>query len=197
LYTLGWRRSTRLPVPVVVVGNIFVGGTGKTPLTIWLVDALRQAGYAPGVISRGYRGGGAGRGPHAVTVGGDPALCGDEPLLIAEQARCPVMVGRRRVAAAQALLQAHPEVDVIVSDDGLQHYALARDVEIVLFDSRGGGNGWLLPAGPLREPLHRRRDFTVVNVGAGGAAAPAGAIRMELVAADAAIVRCRPPTRLA
>jgi tetraacyldisaccharide 4'-kinase len=184
LYAAGWRRSTRLPVPVVVVGNIFVGGTGKTPLTIWLVDALRRAGYAPGVISRGY-GAAAGRTPHAVAVGGDPALCGDEPLLIAEQARCPVMVGPRRVAAALALLQAHPEVDVIVSDDGLQHYALVRDIEIVLFDSRGAGNGWLLPAGPLREPLRRRRDFTVVNTGNGGGPVPAGAIAMELVATHA------------
>lgn len=180
VYALGWRRSTRLPVPVVVVGNIFVGGTGKTPLTIWLVNALRQAGYSPGVISRGY-GAAAGLAPLAVTAGGDPALCGDEPLLIAEQARCPVMVGRRRVAAAQALLQAHPEVDVIVSDDGLQHYALARDIEIVLFDSRGAGNGWLLPAGPLREPLRRRRDFTVINLSNGGAPPPPGAIGMELV----------------
>ncbi len=164
LYRLGWRVATRLPVPVVVVGKIVVGGTGKTPLTIWLVRALREAGYTPGVISRGY-GAAAGLATIAVAAGGDPALCGDEPLLIAEQAACPVMVGRRRVAAAQALLAAYPEVDIIVSDDGLQHYALMRDIEIVLFDGRGAGNGWPLPAGPLREPLRRRRDFTVINIG--------------------------------
>jgi tetraacyldisaccharide 4'-kinase len=182
LYAIGLRRVTRLPVPVVVVGNIFVGGTGKTPLTIWLVDALRAAGYVPGVISRGY--GAAAKEPRVVILGGEPRLYGDEPLLIAEQARCPVMVGRRRAAAAQALLQIHPEVNVIISDDGLQHYALARDIEIVLSDSRGVGNGWLLPAGPLRESLHRRRDFTVVNLGGGGSVMP-GTIAMTVAASDA------------
>jgi tetraacyldisaccharide 4'-kinase len=163
MYALRLKRARRLPVPVIVVGNIFVGGTGKTPLTIWLVEALRRAGYTPGVISRGYGSRGGVQTPRAVIIGGDPALYGDEPLLIAEQACCPVMVGRRRVDAGRALLQVHPEVDVIISDDGLQHYALARDIEIVLSDSRGVGNGWLLPAGPLREPVGRRRDFTVVN----------------------------------
>jgi tetraacyldisaccharide 4'-kinase len=181
MYALHLRRATRLPVPVIVVGNIFVGGTGKTPLTIWLVEALRRAGYTPGVISRGYGGSGKGRGgvqTSAVIIGGDPALYGDEPMLIAEQAHCPVMVGRRRVDAGHALLQVHPEINVIISDDGLQHYALARDIEIVLSDSRGTGNGWLLPAGPLRESVSRRRDFTVVNLsgvdgGAGANAVPA------------------------
>jgi tetraacyldisaccharide 4'-kinase len=198
-YALHLRRAVRLPVPVVVVGNIFVGGTGKTPLTIWLVEALRQAGYTPGVISRGY-GSGTVQTPRAVIIGGDPALYGDEPLLIAEQARCPVMVGRRRVAAGRALLQVHPEVDVIISDDGLQHYALARDIEIVLSDSRGAGNGWLLPAGPLREPVGRRRDFTVINLSGGhgdaGAAqtdAPVGndAIGMTIAGGDAWQLRDR------
>ncbi|MDB5776732.1 MAG: tetraacyldisaccharide 4-kinase [Herbaspirillum sp.] len=190
LYAWGWRRSIRLPVPVIVVGNIFVGGTGKTPLTIWLVRELRQAGYRPGVISRGY-GAAAHPTPHAAMVGGDPRLCGDEPLLIAEQAACPVMVGRRRVDAGRALLRAHPDIDVIVADDGLQHYALARDIEIVLFDSRGAGNGWPLPAGPLREPLHRRRDFTVVNTGSGDALKSDalllgnGAMAMRLVGGEA------------
>jgi tetraacyldisaccharide 4'-kinase len=183
MYALGLRRATRLPVPVVVVGNIFVGGTGKTPLTIWLVEALRAAGFEPGVISRGH-GAAAAQVPRAVILGGDPRLYGDEPLLIAEQARCPVMVGRRRVAAAKALLQVHPEVNVIISDDGLQHYALARDIEIVLSDSRGVGNGWLLPAGPLRESRHRRRDFTVVNLGE-GSVLPAGAIGMTVAGSDA------------
>ncbi|RJG06773.1 tetraacyldisaccharide 4'-kinase [Noviherbaspirillum cavernae] len=161
LYAVSVLKSTRLPVPVIVVGNIFLGGTGKTPLTIWLVDALRRAGYVPGVISRGY--GAHNDVPQPVSAGSLPQQVGDEPVLIATRAQCPVMVGRNRVAAATALLAAHPEVNLIVSDDGLQHYALARDVEIVLCDARGNGNGWLLPAGPLREPASRPRDFTVVN----------------------------------
>jgi tetraacyldisaccharide 4'-kinase len=140
LYRSGALASTRLPVPVIVVGNIFIGGTGKTPLTIWLAAALRAAGFTPGI-----------------------ADVGDEPLLIARRTGCPVVVGRVRADAGRALLAAHPEVDVLITDDGLQHYALARDIELVLFDGRGVGNGWLLPAGPLREPPSRRRDFTVVN----------------------------------
>jgi tetraacyldisaccharide 4'-kinase len=151
-----------LPVPVIVVGNIFIGGTGKTPLTIWLVQQLRAAGLRPGVISRGH--GGAGSAPQEVLPGASARSVGDEPLLIAERAACPVVVGRRRAAAGRHLLALHPEVDVLVTDDGLQHYALARDVEIVLFDGRGVGNGFTLPAGPLREAPSRRRDFTVVNV---------------------------------
>lgn len=161
LYAAGLLRTIRLPVPVIVVGNIFVGGTGKTPLTIWLVDALRQAGYAPGVVSRGY--GAANDRPCAVDADSIAQHAGDEPVLIARRTHVPVMVGRDRVAAAQALLAIYPKVNVIVSDDGLQHYALWRDIEIVLFDDRGVGNGWVLPAGPLREPASRRRDFTVVN----------------------------------
>lgn len=163
LYSLGWMKSTRMPVPVIVVGNIFIGGTGKTPLVICLVEAMRAAGFTPGVISRGY----GSKGSEPQNVGGQvlPQEVGDEPLLIAQRALCPVMVGRNRVAAAQALLAQHPQVDLIISDDGLQHYALARDIEIVLFDARGAGNGWMLPAGPLREPLSRERDFTVVNGG--------------------------------
>ena len=161
MYAAGLLRVTRLPVPVIMVGNIFIGGTGKTPLTIWLVEAMREAGYRPGVISRGY-------GAHAATVrpvtsSSSAAEVGDEPLLIARRTGVPLSVGRDRVAAAQALLAAHPEVNLIISDDGLQHYPLARDIEIVLSDARGEGNGWLLPAGPLREPVTRRRDFSVLN----------------------------------
>ncbi|KAF3996690.1 tetraacyldisaccharide 4'-kinase [Glaciimonas immobilis] len=183
LYFHGWRTSTRLPVPIIVVGNIFVGGTGKTPLTIWLVQALRLAGYRPGVISRGY-----GVNPHLGTrlVAADSAAAevGDEPLLIALRTQCPVVVGRDRVAAGKALLASHPEVNLILSDDGLQHYRLQRQIEIVLFDSRGNGNGWLLPAGPLREPTTRGRDFTVVNLDPTAAlprSMPPSAMRMELV----------------
>jgi len=183
LYRGGWLASVRLPVPVIVVGNIYVGGTGKTPLVIWLVQALRAAGYRPGVISRGY--GGREAAPRPVRADASVSMVGDEPLLISERSGAPVMVGRQRAAAAQALLAAHPEVNVIVADDGLQHYALARDIEIMLFDERGVGNGWLLPAGPLREPALRRRDFTVVNaaVTPPSVGAPAGApiYRMQLV----------------
>ena len=162
-YGFGLCRSVRLPVPVIVVGNLFVGGTGKTPLTIWLVETLRRAGYRPGVISRGH--GRVDATTQAVLAQSSPLQVGDEPVLIVQRTGCPLVVGRDRVAAAQALLAAHPATDVIISDDGLQHYRLARDIEIVLSDARGAGNGWLLPAGPLREPLWRRRDFSVRNVG--------------------------------
>jgi tetraacyldisaccharide 4'-kinase len=164
LYRVGALHATRLNVPVIVVGNIFIGGTGKTPLTIWLVETLVAAGFHPGVISRGH--GSAGNKnhlPRLVTPESTPQQVGDEPLLIAQRSRCPVMVGADRAATGLALLQAHPELDVLVSDDGLQHYALWRDIEIVLFDARATGNGWLLPAGPLREGPRRRRDFTVIN----------------------------------
>ena len=161
LYRRGVLHSTRLPVPVIVVGNIFIGGTGKTPLTIWLIEALRAAGFRPGVISRGH--GSTNSLPRLVTPGASAQQVGDEPLLIAQRSGCPVMVGVDRAAAGLALLQAHPELDILVADDGLQHYALQRDIEIVLFDARATGNGWLLPAGPLREGPKRRRDFTVIN----------------------------------
>jgi tetraacyldisaccharide 4'-kinase len=161
LFRAGLLTSSRLPVPVVVVGNIYIGGTGKTPLTIWLVQALQAAGMQPGVISRGH--GSEASGARAVGAASTPAEVGDEPLLIRQRTGCPVMVGRDRAATGRALLAAHPEVDVLLTDDGLQHYALQRDIEIILFDGRGAGNGWLLPAGPLREPVSRRRDFTVIN----------------------------------
>jgi tetraacyldisaccharide 4'-kinase len=159
LFRASLKKSHKLPVPVIVVGNIFIGGTGKTPLTIWLAETLRAAGFRPGVISRGHGSEGAGE----VTPQSLAGDVGDEPLLIARRTGCPVVTGRDRPAAGTALLAAHPDVNVIISDDGLQHYALARDIEIILFDGRGAGNGWLLPAGPLREPVSRRRDFTVVN----------------------------------
>lgn len=187
LFRLGVKKSTRLPVPVVVVGNIFIGGTGKTPLTIWLVGVLRQAGFTPGVVSRGH--GGSDAAPREVLAASSAAEVGDEPLLIARRGQCPVVVGRDRAAAGRALLAAHPAVDILISDDGLQHYALQRDVEIVLFDGRGAGNGWLLPAGPLREPASRRRDFTIVNAPALSPALRAAVggqpYRMELAGAMA------------
>lgn len=148
LYDLGLLPQTRLPVPVIVVGNLITGGAGKTPLTRALAQQLRHEGWHPGIISRGY-----GRqvpGVRAVQPGDDPARVGDEPLLYATDG-FPVYVGEKRVAAARALMAAHPEVDVLLADDGLQHYALARDIELVVFDQRGLGNGQLLPAGPLRE----------------------------------------------
>jgi tetraacyldisaccharide 4'-kinase len=163
-FSLGLLKSVALPVPVLVVGNIFVGGTGKTPLTLALVQALRVAGWVPGVVSRGF-GGKHGDAVLAVLADSSPALVGDEPVLIAQRGHCPVFVGRNRAAAGQALLAAHPQVNIIISDDGLQHYALQRQCEVMLFDQRGVGNGWLLPAGPLREPASRRADCVVCNVG--------------------------------
>ena len=165
-YRAGLLRSKRLPVPVIVVGNLGVGGSGKTPLTLRIVQWLSELGFHPGIISRGY--GGSARSPRAVRPDSDPAQVGDEPLLLARRAACPVWIGARRALAGEGLLGAHPEVDVLVADDGLQHYALARDLEIVVIDARRGfGNGHLLPAGPLREPLWRLAsvDAAVVNGG--------------------------------
>jgi len=175
-YKAGVLRSHKLPVPLIVVGNITVGGTGKTPLVIWLVESLRASGYRPGVVSRGY-GGNAASWPQPVTAASDPAMVGDEPVLIARRTACPVAVAPRRVAAAHALITDYG-CDVIVCDDGLQHYALQRDVEIAVIDAeRRLGNGHCLPAGPLRESAARLRsvDITVVN----GEALP-GECRMQL-----------------
>jgi len=179
-YRTGMLKSYRLPVPVVVVGNISVGGTGKTPLVLWLVECLREHGYHPGIISRGY--GGTVLQPQGVSAASDPFLVGDEPVLLAKRAHCPIWVGRDRVATGRALLGARPDCDVIISDDGLQHYRLRRDVEIVVVDGqRGFGNGWLLPAGPLREPQSRLRevDAVVANGGDGVAGHSAMSLRGE------------------
>jgi tetraacyldisaccharide 4'-kinase len=152
-YRRGLLRATRVRVPVIVVGNLAVGGSGKTPLVIALSEALRARGRRPGVVSRGY--GRRTPGTRAVRAGDDARDVGDEPLLLAATG-IATWIGARRVAAAQELLDAHPDVDVVVADDGLQHYALARDVEIAVVDaSRALGNGLLLPAGPLREPRSR------------------------------------------
>ncbi|MGB5739316.1 MAG: tetraacyldisaccharide 4'-kinase [Woeseia sp.] len=153
LYRRGVLRSTRVSVPVIVVGNISVGGTGKTPVTIWLAEQLKRRGLRPGVVSRGY-GGVVGKQPVQANANSEPAIVGDEPLLIARRSKVPVVVHPNRVAAAQELIKIG--VDVIIADDGLQHYRLQRDYEIAVIDAaRGLGNGWLLPAGPLREPKSR------------------------------------------
>ncbi len=148
------RHAVAAPVPVVVVGNLIVGGAGKTPTVMALVQALQEAGWHPGVVSRGHAGlAAARRVASAVQPDSSAADVGDEPLLMRRRTGVPVWVGRRRAAVAQALCAAHPQVDVLVSDDGLQHHALRRDVEVLVFDERGAGNGLRLPAGPLREPL--------------------------------------------
>lgn len=160
LFAVGVLRAERLPVPVIVVGNIAVGGSGKTPVALWLADELKRCGRKPGIVSRGY--GGSVEGVAEVAPGGDPARFGDEPVLMAGASGCPVFVGRDRPAAGRALLAAHPEVDVLIADDGLQHYRLARDVEVVVVDEATLGNRLRLPAGPLREGLGRLAEATVV-----------------------------------
>ncbi len=166
LYRWGIRPVTVLPVPVVVVGNLTVGGTGKTPLVIWLAEELRQRGLSAGIVSRGY-GGRAASWPQAVDADSDPTLVGDEAVMLARATNCPVSVAPDRVKAARALL-AREQVDVLLADDGLQHLALGRIMEIVVVDGeRGLGNGWCLPAGPLRERRDRlaRAGAVVVNGG--------------------------------
>ncbi|MBL0164883.1 MAG: tetraacyldisaccharide 4'-kinase [Xanthomonadales bacterium] len=176
----GLRKPARLAVPVIVVGNISAGGTGKTPLVLALIDALRERGWQPGVVSRGY--GGSAKQPILLGEVPDPAIAGDEPSLIRRRTGVPVAVGRNRVDAARLLLGA--AVDVILADDGLQNPSLARDIEICVIDGvRRFGNGRLLPAGPLRESSERLEqvDFVVCN----GGRAQAGEIPMRLLGSDA------------
>lgn len=159
----GLLKAQHPGVPVIIVGNITAGGTGKTPLTLWLAQFLQQQGRHPGIISRGY--GAPATHARAVPFNGKPDDYGDEPCLMAQRAGCPVWVGTNRVAVARALLEAHPQTDVILSDDGLQHYRLARDFEIAVIDgARGLGNGWLLPSGPLREPATRLNEVDAVVI---------------------------------
>ena len=153
LYRKRVLTTHELPVPVVVVGNIVAGGAGKTPATIAIVDVLRRHGWTPGVVSRGY--GRIGDAVVQATAASAARRVGDEPIVIARRTQAPVFVASDRVAAGHALLEAHPQVDIVVADDGLQHLALGRDVEVVVFDERGAANRRLLPAGPLREPLSR------------------------------------------
>lgn len=171
----------QIPVPVIVAGNITVGGTGKTPLVIWLAKYLEQAGYQPGIISRGY-GGKAKSWPQQVRPESDPAQVGDEPVLIARRTGCPMWVGPDRPATARALLDSS-DCDIIISDDGLQHYALGRDIEIAVIDGqRQLGNGFCLPAGPLREPRSRLKEVDLVVVN--GTSETAGYYSMELEAGN-------------
>ena len=177
-YRIGLLSACKLPVPVIVVGNISIGGTGKTPLVLWLTEHLRQQGFFPGIISRGY--GGRALKPLPVSADTAPALAGDEPVLLARRSACPVWIGRDRVAAAQALLAANPQCDLIISDDGLQHYRLQRDVEIAVVDGeRGLGNGQLLPSGPLREGRHRLQSVDAVVINGGKAGVAGYAMRLD------------------
>ncbi len=192
LYARRLRRATRLPCPVVVVGNVSVGGTGKTPLVCWVVTHLIERGYRPGIVTRGY--GGSSTTARRVDAADDPVQVGDESILLARRTGAPVAIGRDRPAAAHLLVSAG--CNVIVSDDGLQHYALARDCEVIVIDGdRRFGNGWLLPAGPLRETPSRLKaaDAVVVN---GGRPLLPGALRMRLEAKTAVALlaggRCTP-----
>jgi tetraacyldisaccharide 4'-kinase len=181
LYAKRLRKSTRMASPVVVVGNLSVGGTGKTPLVCWLVGRLTDLGFKPGVVTRGY--GGSSRNVRLIDSSDDPNVVGDESVLLARRTGAPVAIGHDRPGASQLLLNAG--CDVVVSDDGLQHYGLARDCEIVVVDGdRRFGNGWLLPAGPLRESKSRlaAADAVVVN---GGRALLDGALSMRLEAKSA------------
>ncbi len=185
IYTRGLARSIRLPCAVIVVGNLTVGGTGKTPLVCWLAEQLTGRGLRPGVVTRGY--GGSSRAARLVQPADGPELVGDEAILLARRSRVPVATGADRPAAAQLLLKAG--CDVILSDDGLQHYALARDCEIVVIDGdRRFGNGRLLPAGPLREAPARLAGVDAV-VQNGGAILNDGALQMRLLATSAVAMK--------
>ncbi|WPG22369.1 tetraacyldisaccharide 4'-kinase [Kosakonia cowanii] len=176
-YRTGLKKAWRAPVPVVVVGNLTAGGNGKTPVVIWLVEQLQQRGIRVGVVSRGY-GGKADRYPLLLTPETSTAQAGDEPVLIYQRTGAPVAVSPDRCEAVNALLSQHP-LQLIVTDDGLQHYRLARDKEIVVVDGvRRFGNGWWLPAGPMRERASRLK--TVDAVIANGGTPQAGEIAMRL-----------------
>ena len=165
-YRRGWFSTYRASLPVIVVGNISVGGNGKTPVVVWLVEQLKARGWRPGVVSRGY-GGKAPHYPYRLGVTSTTAQAGDEPVLIARRCGCPVVVAPKRADAVR-LLEQSGEVDIIITDDGLQHYALARDIELVVVDgARRFGNGCLLPMGPLREPMTslKRVDAIICNGG--------------------------------
>lgn len=161
LYRRGVLKTHRVGVPVIVVGNLIAGGAGKTPVVMALVKHLQSRGLRPAVVSRGH--GRRSSDCQEVLPHSPSSQAGDEPLLVARTCRVPVFVARQRIDSARALLGSYPETDVILCDDGLQHYALHRDIEICLFDSRGSGNGFLQPAGPLREPVSRRTDLVLCD----------------------------------
>jgi tetraacyldisaccharide 4'-kinase len=178
-------RAKRLSCPVIVIGNLTAGGTGKTPLVCWIADALTQLRFRPGIVTRGY--GGSSRTPRLVQAADTAGVVGDEAVLLARRSRAPVATGRNRPAAAQLLIDAG--CNVILSDDGLQHYALARDCEIVVIDGdRRFGNGRLLPAGPLREKLSRMRGADVI-VANGGTGQSEAALRMRLLPTGAVAMK--------
>lgn len=180
-YTLGWRSAWRSPVPIIIVGNLTVGGNGKTPVVIWLVEQLKQRGYRIGVVSRGY--GGKSVYPLLLSSETTTTQAGDEPVLIYQRTGAPVAVSPKRSDAVKALLKSH-NLDFIITDDGLQHYALQRDFELVVIDGvRRFGNGWWLPAGPMRERAGRLRSVDAVITNGGIAAT--GEIPMQLVAREA------------
>src|SRR4051812_11062924 len=160
LYKLRILQSRHPGVPVIVVGNITVGGSGKTPLVLWIAEFLKAKGRSPAIVSRGYKG--KSEAPRAATIASEAADVGDEPVVLSRRSGCPVWVGADRLAVIAALRAAHPDVDVVILDDGLQHYALRRDIEIAVVDARAFGNGFLLPAGPLREPAWRLRSVDAV-----------------------------------
>jgi tetraacyldisaccharide 4'-kinase len=160
LYFLRILKSAHPGIPVIVVGNLTVGGSGKTPLAIWIAEFLRSRGWSPGIVSRGY--GANVSEPRAATLASEAADVGDEPIVLARRSGCPVWIGPDRVRVAAALRAKHEEVNVLILDDGLQHYRMRRDVEIALLDARGFGNGFLLPAGPLREPPSRLKSVDAV-----------------------------------
>jgi len=170
LYRMRVLKSAHPGIPVIVVGNLTVGGSGKTPLVIWIAELLKSKGWSPGIVSRGYAAPAKDRmrEPRAATVASTAAEVGDEPIVLSRRSGCPVWVGADRVAVAARLRAAHEDVDVLVLDDGLQHYAMRRDLEIAVVDARGFGNGFLLPAGPLREPVSRLRTVDAVVSHASG-----------------------------
>jgi len=177
LYWVRLLPSRHPGIPVIVVGNVTVGGSGKTPLVLWIAEFLKAKGWSPAIVSRGYKG--SSETPRAATLASEPAEVGDEPVVLARRSGCPVWVGADRLAVIAALRAANPGANVVILDDGLQHYRLRRDLEIAVLDGRGTGNGFLLPAGPLREPawrlrtvdavvangLSRKGDFSMVLVG--------------------------------
>jgi len=174
-YRMRLLPSRRADVPVIVIGNLIVGGSGKTPLVLWVAEFLKAQGFTPGIVSRGY-GGNVGT-PREATIASEPFEVGDEPIVLARRSGCTVWVGSDRVRAAASLRGQHPEVDVLIFDDGLQHYRMRRDIEIAVVDARGFGNGFMLPAGPLREPPGRLRSVDAV-VAHGTKAVPGFAMRL-------------------